>query len=110
MDDNIRPEDLKYILNHLFLPPKLPQRRDEQTRWRDVALLSFLHDASLKFIYNLKSSALFSGHYSYETWATLSRMLGSMATLHSRQNLTQQEVQTALQSMEVNGKGVNYPF
>lgn len=108
MNENFKPEDLKYILDHLFLPPRLPKGRDEQTRRKDGVLLSFLHEASIIFIDDLKTSASFSNEHSRETWERLSRMLSCMATLHCSENLIQQEVEDALQNMEINGEGIDY--
>jgi hypothetical protein len=45
-------EDALYILNHVFLPPKLPQE-DDADRIRDVVLCRLVYDASLEFTQSL---------------------------------------------------------
>lgn len=42
-------EDILYALNHVFLPPKLPQEEDHEPD-REVALCRFAYDASQEFL------------------------------------------------------------
>ncbi len=44
-------EELDYIINHVFLPPKLPQEYDDghQNELRDIALCRLAHEAAVQF-------------------------------------------------------------
>lgn len=41
-------KDILYVLNHVFLPPKLPQEDDARPDY-DIALCSLVYNASLEF-------------------------------------------------------------
>lgn len=63
-------DDLLYILNHVFLPPKLPQE-DEGDDARDIhniALASLVHEAAVDFL------SLVSAEYT-ERWSAIIKML-----------------------------------
>jgi hypothetical protein len=60
-------EDLLYMLNHVFLPPKLPQA-DDTNRDRDIALCRLVHDASLEF-------AGFLSQPQQQQWSIVNKML-----------------------------------
>ncbi|KAF8962069.1 hypothetical protein BDZ97DRAFT_1759482 [Flammula alnicola] len=63
-------EDLIYVLNHVFLPPKLPQKDDNDTD-HDVALCRFAYNASLEF-------AGFLSQCQQGQWSIVSRMLNNL--------------------------------
>jgi len=45
-----RRETLQYIVNHVFLPPQLPQNDNDETLENEVALVEECHTALLAFI------------------------------------------------------------
>jgi hypothetical protein len=96
--------DLKYIIDHVFLPPKLPQKYDFDTHRKDSLLLDYVTQASKSFadllaipIDGQPSSAL-------NVWAILQNTLKTMGPLYADGGLLQDELEAALQSMNVNGK------
>jgi len=60
-------QDLLYVLNHVFLPPKLPQE-DDYDPGHDFALCRFAYDASREF------SPLLSP-VQQRQWSFVSRMI-----------------------------------
>ena len=78
MDMDDRPpssEDLLYMLNHVFLPPKLPQKDDNDDSGvdRDVTLCHFAYKASHEFATYLSQSQ-------QENWSIVSQMLKKLKT------------------------------
>jgi len=62
-------EDILYVLNHVFLPPKLPQKNDDDTVTdRDQVLCRLAYNASRDFFTFLPQSQ-------QAQWSTVSRML-----------------------------------
>ena len=61
---------MRYILNHVFLPPKLPQK-DDYDADLDAALCRLVYDAALEF-------AAFLSESQQGRWSTVSRMLRNM--------------------------------
>jgi hypothetical protein len=52
LDTNLDPlslEDILYVLNHVFLPPQLPQE-DDSDRNRDIVLSHLVYNASIDFV------------------------------------------------------------
>lgn len=65
-------EDISYLLNHVFLPPKLPQRDDnDKDTDRNVALCRLVSDASREFSKFLPQSQ-------QRQWSTVSRMVRNL--------------------------------
>ena len=63
-------KDIRYILNHVFLPPKLPQE-DDYDADHDVALCRFAHNVSLEFNTRLSQSP-------QRKWRTVMQMLKNL--------------------------------
>ncbi len=42
-------ENMDYAINHVFMPPKLPQRRDANLKDNDIALLSFVAETAKSY-------------------------------------------------------------
>ncbi|KAF8956266.1 hypothetical protein BDZ97DRAFT_1925658 [Flammula alnicola] len=63
-------EDLLYMLNHVFLTPKLPQEGDTKAR-RDIALCGFAYNASREF-------ARFLSQSQQQQWSIVSQMLKTL--------------------------------
>ena len=63
-------KDILYTLNHVFLPPKLPQEDDAKAS-RDVALCRFVYNASCKF-------TNFLSQLQQQQWSIVSQMLKTL--------------------------------
>ena len=73
VNPNPRPlalNDILYILNHVFLPPKLPQEDDTKTDC-DIALCRLVYDASVDF-------ADFLSKPQQQQWSTVIQMLATL--------------------------------
>lgn len=66
-------QDLSYIINHVFLPPKLPQEDDNRVI-RDFALIAEFKAAWNSFHTHLPS-------HEWRRWAACTKMLGKMLEL-----------------------------
>jgi len=64
-------EDVLYALNHVFLPPKLPQEEDHGPD-RDVALCRFIYEACQEFLEVLPSQD------QQRKWSTVVQMLKNL--------------------------------
>ena len=94
------PDSTIYIINHLFLPPILPQTDDRDVECRK-ALLSHVVESANVYCQHLKNSGVdFPVH---RCWRILYKMLLSMQTIRQDAFMDQQELETAVQKMEVDG-------
>ena len=66
---------LDFLFNHVFLPPQLPHRDDQQNGVGDRALVEYLTEFCLRFR-DLNNTE----HYTQ--WSTILRTLRTFATLH----------------------------
>jgi hypothetical protein len=87
--------NLSYVINHVFLPPKLPQ----------------VNDSNFEMEFNLGKQCeaaleLFQTHLSAQThskWATCAKMLKNLLALRRRGDMELDEVGRYLGEMEING-------
>jgi len=87
---------LNYVINHIFVPPKLPNRADGNPKL-EAALLGLVRDLARRFTNCLKpESAPRVG------WEIISKMLSTSAELYEDE-LTEDSIYTALSSMEPGG-------
>jgi hypothetical protein len=67
MSEPLSMKDLQYLLNHVFLPPKLPQE-DDSDQERDIVLCQQIYSAALEF-------TGFLSQHQQQKWSVVSRML-----------------------------------
>lgn len=67
------PEELNYLMNHIFLPPKLPQRDDSgaQPNLGDIAICQLAYAAAVQFQHYLSRRQ-------QTKWANVTRMLKNL--------------------------------
>ena len=87
---------LKYVINHIFVPPRLPNRADG-TPTLEAALLSLVSDLARAFTSRLESKST-----PRVGWEVISKMLSTAAELHEDE-LTEDSINAALTSMEPGG-------
>ena len=68
-------KDLDYLINHVFLPPKLPQKADEELHKRESSLLLHIVDVAEQY----KPYAL-----DRKAWDRCIRMLVSAKRVHQQ--------------------------
>jgi hypothetical protein len=96
-------QDLNYIVNHVFLPLKLPQKHDEDSFRKDGVLLSYAAEVALSFCAKLESSGDSTVLSALPAWKVATSMLENCAHLHQQQYLLETEVEAALFGMHTNG-------
>ena len=84
---SISAEDLQYYIDHIFLPPKLPQEAEdcEHARSAEQGLLRLLHDSIAK-----------SFQCSTGAWKTIERMVEWWIKLDSTPSITNSALLKAL--------------
>jgi len=92
------PDHLTYIINHLFLPPRLPQA-DDSGPTGTQALLQHVTDSADAFVevlchQNVDISVL-------RSWCTLHKMLESMAVLHQSEYIPLEGLHNSINYMEI---------
>jgi hypothetical protein len=100
---------LTYIINHVFLPPNLPDEYDAEDPENDTALLYCVCEAAQTFCSTLQSSNTDEAQSVIPTWTIILAMLGNVASLHAQPHLVKGEVAMALQQMQVNGQLCGIP-
>ena len=98
---SIPAEDLQYYIDHIFLPPKLPQQAEdcEQARSAEQGLLRLLHDSTISFQNSQTSVESSTG-----AWETIERMMGCWITLDSTPILAKSALLTALADIKYIGR------
>lgn len=89
---------LRYIINHVFLPPKLPQAAD-RGHLHDHSLIETVRDAAILF-----SKEVLLDSSQKDGWGIVSQMLDSMATVHRKTYLEYTGLLEAFQKMSPGGK------
>jgi uncharacterized protein YfbU (UPF0304 family) len=93
---------LQYMVEHVFLPPRLPQSYDAETEQKDGILYRFIAHSSQLFRQALVDSEHgFSGHL--QCWERLVKMLDLMASIHQEHQLSREDVKSALKRMRPGG-------
>ena len=95
---------LQYIVEHVFLPPKLPQSHDTETELKDGSLYRFVAHSSQRFLEALNKSA--HAPSELQCWKKLVHMLDVMEDIHQQHQLSKEELKPALDKMVVGGMSV----
>ena len=100
---SIPPEDLQYYINHVFLPPKLPQEAEdsEHVRSAEQGLLRLLHDSTKSFQRSQTSAECSTG-----AWKTIERMVECWTTLDSTPSIARSALCTALAHIKHIGRPI----
>ncbi|PVF94402.1 hypothetical protein CPB86DRAFT_800496 [Serendipita vermifera] len=94
--------DLNYLINHVFLPPRLPQEHDADSPRKDGVLLNFVARTAQTFRAKLGSSGDGTASSALQAWLVVIDMLEKASHLHGQQYLIEKEVETALLGMRTN--------
>jgi hypothetical protein len=97
-------QDLNYIINHVFLPLKLPQKHDPDSSRKDGVLLSYAAEAAQLFSAKLETLGSDTVSPDLLVWRVVTKMLENAAHLHQQQYLLEIEVEAALLGMRTNGQ------
>jgi hypothetical protein len=97
-------EALHYLINHLFLPPKLPQEDDSGDVFNQ-ALLSHIIESATAFTGGLVHAGVDATVL--ECWTFLGRMLRKMHTIHQGTQISAAELQRTVKNTEVRGASIS---
>ena len=90
-------ELLEYAINHIFVPPRLPNRADGSPQL-ESALLGLVRDCAASFKDHLQP-----GGDAHSSWELISTMLAASIKLHEGE-LTEDSVKAAITSMAPGGE------
>lgn len=99
MDD---PKRLRYIMNHIFMPPKLPQANDDSAE-NDEALCVTAYRCAVQYVIHLPTEKL-------PSWRRIIRMLSSIRELYIAHNVDVFDTKTVkrlLRIMIPGGKSIS---
>lgn len=89
---------IDFIISHVFLPPKLPQKSDDHVDEKNQTLLTFLRETMQEYIAQHVDIADIAQR---QFWCSISKMLDEMVK-HHEGHLIASQIQNSLQNM-VNG-------
>jgi hypothetical protein len=99
----INNSDLQYLIDHIFLPPKLPQMHDSDVHRKDSRLLDFVTHTSETFATTLAKPADVGTPHDLKVWSIIQKMLKTMATLYADGGIVRDELKVALEHMDIDG-------
>lgn len=91
----ISPKNLEFIINHVFLPPKLPDKADENFEEKDSALLGVVLGTAKAYQKQLPGP--------YPRWNSCVRMLSTMSDLQNGKSLAKAKLSNAIRNMGAGG-------
>jgi len=94
MDSALSKNTLEYIVNHVALPPKLPQKCDRHLHDGERALIKLISAQ----VFDFQKRALLCDH---ERWSRVHRTLCVFGATHYKGQLT--SVQSALRDLDFQG-------
>lgn len=89
---------LRYIINNVFLPDKVPDSEEADITTKDSDLVMQVLNVATIF----KDAHI--GAETLQAWVIICRMLKRMHSVRSSGRMTQSSVEAELQEMEVGGK------
>lgn len=96
---------LHYVINHLFLPPQLPQEDDSGDIDSQAALLLHISESATAFAEGLSNTDV--GTSVTPCWQILQKMLQSMHRIHENTHMSLAELQRTVENMEVQGESTS---
>lgn len=91
----ISSKDLEFIINHVFLPPKLPDKADENVEEKGSALLGIVLGTAKAYQKQLPGP--------YPRWNSCIRMLSTMGDLQTGKSLAGARLGNAIKNMRAGG-------
>lgn len=95
-------DTLRYLINHLFLPPQLPQEDDSGNAGNQAALISHISESVAAFYEGLINAGV--DHQVKQCWEHLQQTLGSMYQIHTDSHIFLPELRRTVKGMQVQGE------
>lgn len=96
-------DHLRYIVEHVFLPPKLPQSYDPDGEFKDESLYWFIAWSAQQFVNAMHQSKIPASFRDVQYWNKVVKALNYVAKIHSQHRLLKEDIEMALGDMEVGG-------
>lgn len=99
-------ETLLFAIDHVFLPPKLPDAEEAELQVRESSFLQVLCNAANSFVNKLEDARLSGPSEARrikESWVLVQRMLKRMLKLHGVTGIAPHTIQGVLSSLNING-------
>ncbi|KAG8797373.1 hypothetical protein FRC16_008981 [Serendipita sp. 398] len=94
---DITQDELQWIIEHVFLPPRLPQKSDAELVRKEIALLNALVNALDSFLDTLRHMGV--AQTTLKTWGCIRTMLRNMTYLHNSESFSQGIIENLLREM-----------
>lgn len=101
--DDIDPGHLKFIINHVFLPPKLPQQSDEGTGAKNATFLKLIRHVAEVYHQNMTGSENLQ-------WVPIVQMLNTLCLLENGSSLPAEAFLDAVARMTTGGNYICRPI
>lgn len=104
---DIEPASLTFIINHLFLPPKLPQRAESEVGDHNTALLDLCVHVAEAYLEQIESWIGPSVDESWELqdmWGPVVKMLKNFQSLENHNSLDAEAFKKKVRGMKPDGK------
>ena len=92
------------MIDHVFLPPKLPQKYDSDTHRKDSLLLDYVTKVSKSFADMLAIPIGDQPSSELKVWTIIQKTLKIMGRLHADGGIVRDGLDAALQRMNINGE------
>lgn len=100
--DEIDLNNLEYIFNHVFLPPKLPDQADKNSEKNTSALLDVVEEAARAYQKQLTGSVQ---PRIQARWDSSIKMLSTLGELQNSKSLSKEKLSSAIENMGTGGNG-----
>jgi hypothetical protein len=98
----MKPQSLEYVINHLFLPPKLPQEYDDDPESsKQRALVQHLADCADLFCDHLRREDVEDRVQA--CWGVLQTMLSNFANVYEGASLSREHLAATINTMDPDG-------
>lgn len=101
--DDIVPEYLEFIINHVFLLPQLPQEEEENTGEKNSALLKLVRRVAETYHQNTADPE-------NSQWVPIVQMLTTLCVLENGSSLPAQAFRDAIVGMKAGGNYAQRPI
>ena len=95
------------MVDHVFMPPRLPQNHESESRKKDANLLGFVRQAAGDFSQDISTSE--DGPDVARIWKLIVKMLDVMGGIYGIQGISKDKLERALVRMTVGGLSITLP-
>ena len=97
MSTDDRENLLHYAINHIFLPPRLPNASDHSPHL-EAGIIALVREFADKFVQ--------SGNVQSTDWVAVKKMLGSMSRVHDGRAMSEKTVSKEIEALKCGGRSI----